>query len=162
MKRALVLAAVVLAALVIPQLMHGAPRVSGFNGIEPGVFSVTTNGQTRLCQRSETLFAGTRDVRLTIGTYHAPGPRIDMAWTKDGRTVARGTLPAGWREGVIRVPLSAAPRTDVPGATVCFSTRGRLAWAGRTLPERDGATVNGRPGTGQLSLVSERGSRSLW
>jgi 4-amino-4-deoxy-L-arabinose transferase-like glycosyltransferase len=158
---ALALALATLVGLVVPQLTHGARRVAGFNGVEPGSFVLVSDGRARVCQSAENLYAGTASVRMTIGTYGRPGPALEMEWRRAGRLLAHGRLSGGWKQGVVHIPLDSPPSATAPGASVCLlvASPARLAWAGQLSDRSRGASANGRAQGARLSLVSERAGR---
>jgi 4-amino-4-deoxy-L-arabinose transferase-like glycosyltransferase len=160
---ALLCAVVVLAALVLPQLLHRAPRIVGSNGVAPMQFVATSAGGGRLCQAHEVLVGGAGALRTTIGTFHQPGPALAVEWRRAGRVLDRATLAAGWKEGVVRIPLAAVPRETTGELELCISARGpwrgRLAWGGETAAPGSGVSVDGAAKPGRLSFVSEAPGR---
>jgi 4-amino-4-deoxy-L-arabinose transferase-like glycosyltransferase len=157
MKAALAIAFAVIIAAVVAQLAHETTRLAGSNNVRPDEFVVTTKDRARLCQRHEALFEQTAFVRMTIGTYGRPGPPLTVSWQKEGHELTRAELPAGWRDGVVRIPLAHPPPASVGDVTVCFQTTepARLAWAGESVDRPQGATVDAKRRPGKLSMVSE-------
>ena len=164
MRIALGLALVAALVAAGAQLADSEVRLAGSNNVSPRSFVIVTHGPARLCQTGETLYEDTAAVRMTIGTYDRPGPELDVRWTKDGRELARTTLPRGWTQGVMRIPLTEPPQESADGVTVCIrpKTPGRLAWGGERSPKRAGAVVDGKRQSARVSMLSElSGSRSL-
>lgn len=82
------------------------PRLSGSNYTPPEAFVTAVQPGQQACQGSELLPGDTAAVRLTIGTYGRPGPPLTLTATGPaGRTLTRGVLGAGWRQGVVRIPV---------------------------------------------------------
>ncbi|MGI8623846.1 MAG: DUF2142 domain-containing protein [Solirubrobacteraceae bacterium] len=156
---ALALAGLFVLLVTLAQLLHHAPRQSGSNDASPLIFSVTAKANQRVCQPAETLFAGTRTLRLTAGAYGKPTRDLDLTVTAGGRDLARGTLAAGWREGVVRVPVGPVPATTTDGVTICLRSAGRLAFGGEETPAAEGALVAGRRRPGRIALASFRAGR---
>ena len=111
----------VLALLVtfgIALLAHG-PRRSGTNYTAPAAFVTTLNPGQQACQAGEELPADTAAVQLTIDTHGRPGPPLTLAATGPaGHPLTQGGLPAGWRQGTVRIPVRRV-RTATEGARVC-------------------------------------------
>jgi hypothetical protein len=103
----------------------------GTNGRQEQQFVRIVGPHGKACQRPETVPARAGRVRLRIGTYGPPGPDLTLRFTDHGRLVTSGTLPAGWVQGDIEVPIRPIARTSV-GDRLCIenSGGGRLALAG--------------------------------
>ena len=157
MRWALGLAAVVLLAGTLAQLLHGAPRQTGSNDLAPQNFAVEAPARVGACQGGETLYAGTRTVRLTVATFGKPttGP-LTVTYSDGDRVLARGRAAPGWSEGEQAIVLEPAPPKHVPGVEVCVRADqpGRLAFGGEQVGPEVAATVRGEPTAGAISLVS--------
>jgi len=98
----------VVALLVVFGLALAArePRLSGTDYTPPAAFVTALQPGQRACQGSELLPADTAAVRLTLGTYGRPGPRVTLTATGPaGRPLTRGVLAAGWHQGVVSIPV---------------------------------------------------------
>lgn len=145
---AMVVLAVAILAGTLAQLLHSGPRQTGSNDLTPQQFVGTVKARAGHCQGGETLYAGTRTLRLTIATFGADRERLDVTYQhEDGRVVARGHLDPGWSEGVVDVPITPVPDASTTGLTVCLRSdaMGRLTFGG----EGDRAAIVGfgRPGS---------------
>lgn len=163
---ALVLVAGVV-ALLLAVVLGGrvAERhVAASNGVGSDEFVAVVGPGQVLCQTGEDVPGGTGFVRMTIGTYYRPGPPLRTSVEVRGRRIAGGRLAAGWRQGVVDVPLGAAsePAAD---AKVCVANRSgvRIAVAGAPLERRLRARVAGRPARGRVRMeYVEARRRSAW
>jgi hypothetical protein len=88
-------------------LSHGSERLSGTNLVPNGAYIEGLGHGQQACQGSELLPADTAAVRMTIGAYGKPGPALSVVFTgAGGRLLTSGALKAGWREGVVRIPVT--------------------------------------------------------
>lgn len=132
---------------------HAKREVLGSNSIAPSEFVAVVGARRVLCQVGESLPAGTGLLRLTIGTYDKPGPPLRIAVQAGDRPLlGAGTLAAGWRQGVVDLPLGATTTRTLPSARVCIANRGsgRIALAGAQLGAR--ARVAGRAARGRVRI----------
>ncbi len=155
---ALAIAALVVVAGTLAQLLNGTERVSGSNDVAPQQFAVVAPARTGFCQSSETLYAGTNAVRMTVASFGRPTGPLDVSVSADGRTLARGALDAGWKEGVIDVPLDRVPERSTRPVTWCArsSAPGRLAFGGEPADSRIAAVAGRRATEGRVSLIGLR------
>lgn len=87
-------------------LLARAPRRSGTNYTAPATFVAALAPGQQACQVGEELPGDTAAVQLSIGTYGRPGPPLTLAATRPGgRLLTQGALPAGWRQGTVRIPV---------------------------------------------------------
>jgi hypothetical protein len=120
-----------LVALVV-LLAQAGPRRSGSDLTLNGSFVVILNGGQQACQDQELLPADTSALQMTIGTYGAPGSPLRVSVTgRRGEALTSGGLAAGWRQGVVRIPVAHVSRAT-GSARVCLRNDGssRLALAG--------------------------------
>jgi hypothetical protein len=122
---------VAIASGVVAVMDERSPRQAANNGIKAAAFGVFAEDRRAACQPNEFVPRDAAALEMTVGTYGAPGAPLDVTFTKDGRTVTRGRLARGWREGIVRVPIRPVERTT-GGVTVCVrsASRGRIALAG--------------------------------
>jgi hypothetical protein len=101
-------------------LLGSSPRRSGSDLTPNGAFVAVLGAGQQTCQGGEPLPADTSALQMTIGTYGAPGPPLRVVVTgADGRVLTSGGLPAGWRQGVVRIPV-AHVATATQGTRVCL------------------------------------------
>lgn len=112
----------VVAALAIALLQRGE-RLSGTNLAPDEAFVVNVKAGQEACQGEELLPADTAAVRVAIETFGHPGPPLGvLVRSAGGRVLTSGSLPAGWREGAVRVPVDRV-RVPAANATVCLRDR---------------------------------------
>ena len=161
------IAAIAVAFVAI--LFTSVPRRSGTDLTPNGAFVAGIRAGAQTCQGGELLPADTAAVQMTIGTYGAPGPPIAVTFTSEtGLPVASGRLAGGWKQGIVRIPITPT-RQATTNVRVCLrneaarGTRGQIALAG-DLPD-PGYTMNvaGRSVPGRLRYDYLRpGSESWW
>jgi hypothetical protein len=118
-RRVVVLGVLVIAGFFTVMLLQKGHRRSGSNLTPNGAFVAALSGKQQACQTGELLPADTAALQMTIGTNGRPGPPLAVSVTAaNGATLTTGGLPAGWREGVVRIPVT---RTHAPteGVRVC-------------------------------------------
>jgi hypothetical protein len=130
----------------------------------PAAFTAVVPGGARLCQDGERIPSGAGAVRLRIGTFGPPGPRLSVALrTPDGR-LSTGGLDAGWRQGDIAVPI-AKVRGDHDRSVTCLTNEGsrKIALAGTVRDPSRTATIEGTHSTTRVWIeYLEPGRRSDW
>jgi hypothetical protein len=145
---------------------HAVRRVDGSNGVGSEQFVAVVGPRQVLCQRDEIVPAGAGSLRLTIGTYDKPGPPLRTSVEIGGkRVLGVGQLAAGWKQGIVDVPLGADAPRALTGARICVANRsaGRLAVAGAVLGASSAARVAGRPARGRVRIAYIDGKpRSTW
>jgi hypothetical protein len=113
-------------------LTHAEPRRSGTDYTPNANFAAVLKPRQETCQAHELLPADTAAVRMTIGTYGAPGPRVSVSLTGGhSEALTAGGLAAGWRQGVVEIPVAHVYRASAE-ATACLRDDGpsRVAVAG--------------------------------
>src|SRR5271166_6214247 len=117
-------------------LLHRGQRRSGSDLTPNGAFVAALGPGQRACQEGELLPADTAAVRITIGTYGRPGPPVRLTVTgPHGETLTAGGLRAGWRQGVVQIPV-AHVSSATEGARVCLFSDGPQPIAlGGDLPD---------------------------
>jgi hypothetical protein len=105
-------------------LAQQEPRRSGSDLTLNGAFVVVLNGGQQACQDQELLPADTSALRLTIGTYGAAGQPLRVSVSgAHGEALTSGGLAAGWRQGVVRIPVAHVSRAS-DSARLCLSNEG--------------------------------------
>ncbi len=116
------LGAIVLIFAVL--LSHRDYRRSGSDRAPNEAFAVVLKAGQETCQDGELLPADTAAVEMTIGAYEKPGPPLRVAFTgPHGEALTTGGLPAGWREGVVRIPIARWSR-PTEGVRACLTNAG--------------------------------------
>ena len=148
-----------LAALLLAFAIGGTDttrRLAGSNGVPRSEFVAIVKPDEQLCQLHEKVPEGARLLSIEIGTYGAPGPPLRTTVLRGERELLpAGTLGAGWRQGIVDVPLGADAGRTLTDVTVCIANRGpaRLAFAGVPQDERDAvARVDDRSSRGRVRI----------
>lgn len=146
---------------------HTARRIAGSNGIPRSEFVAIVKPGEVLCQSHELVPAGVRYLGIEIGTYGAPGPPLRTTVRRGRRDLlAAGSLAAGWRQGITRLPLGATTKRALTDVEICIANRGpaRLAFAGVPIGDRDGVSrVDGRASRGRVRIEYFNGqATSAW
>jgi hypothetical protein len=134
----------------------------GSNWVRPVTVAAEVRADERLCQPGMQLPARAGGVGLRARTSERTSPELALTIRAAGQPVVRGTLPAGWREGDIVVPIPelAGARRD---ARVCVEHAGpgRIAfWGG--LGTGEDAEVDGRAQDGMVRLEYVEAERRSW
>jgi hypothetical protein len=119
----LAIAAAVVAVGLTVVLLDAKPRTAGSNYIAEVEEVAKVRGDGRRCQSDVLLPKDTAGVRLLIGSYGRPIPRLAVEATRGGRVLTRGSLAPGGDEGHVRVPLERVDRTTA-GVRVCVTVEG--------------------------------------
>ncbi len=155
---------IALAVILLVVLGQKAQRRSGTDLTPNGAFVAALAPGEQTCQGDELLPGGTSAARATIGTYGKPGPRLKLTFTRPGGALlSSGRLAAGWREGVVQIPLTHVS-TAVAGARACLRDLGpgSIAVAG-TLPDPGFVMqVGARQLEGRLRYDYMRPGRESW
>jgi hypothetical protein len=146
----------VFAAIAGVVLTRSGVRLAGTNGVPNNQWVVELRPGTQACQTTVLLPKGGAGVRVFVGTFGRPGPRlVATVRTPSGRVVRRGSLPAGYPDGrwqVVRFrPLEGSSRAD----SVCLSTGAKAALAGVADPNVDNRSrllVGGKEQAADMSL----------
>jgi hypothetical protein len=125
MRLAAAVAAGAVALLVALALVLGdsKPRQAGSNYVAELEPVGTIQGSGERCQSGLVLPADTDAVRLLLGTYGEPTPRVSVRATKGSEEVTSGSIPAGGHEGHLDVPLRRVD-AETGGVTVCVDIEG--------------------------------------
>ncbi len=125
MRRVLACGLLAIAIAFAVLLLQRAPRRSGSDATPDATSGAAVlNAGEQTCQNQELLPADTQALRLTIGTYGKPGSRLSVRVTGPrGEELTSGVLPAGWRQGVVEIPVTHVS-TATTGATVCLRDDG--------------------------------------
>lgn len=159
-------AAVGLAAIVVvfaAMLQQRDERRSGSDRTPNGAFVAALGANREACQEGELLPADTAAVQVTMGTYGRPGPPVGVVFTGPHGVLTTGGLPAGWRQGVVRIPV-AHVSTPTERVRVCLRNGGPggIAIAG-TLPDPGlHMIVAGQSIEGRLRFDYMRPGRESW
>jgi hypothetical protein len=128
---------VLLLAAVAITLAHAEPRQAGSNHVPEAEEVVKRRGVWRHCQGGEIVPKDAAKLRLLVGTYGRPTPRLRVrALAPGGGVATAGSLPAGRAEGHVDIPVRPVGQSqgDVrvcvsvsgPGRTVLYGSAGRL------------------------------------
>jgi hypothetical protein len=140
-------AAIAVASVIV--LLQRAPRRSGTDLTPNGAFVAGIHGGQEVCQGGELLPADTAALQMTIGTYGKPGPPITVTVTDPrGGVVASGRLGAGWRQGIVRIPITRVAQPSEHNH-ICIRQE-------RATPERSIALAGDLPDPGQHMHVAGR------
>jgi hypothetical protein len=145
-------------------LLQHAPRRSGTDLTPNPAFVVALHASQRVCQGGEILPADTAALQLTIGTYGRPGPGLAATVAGPRGLLAAGGLGPGWRQGVVRIPVSHVGESSA-GATVCLRNLGPglVALAGDAPDPGLQLQVNGRTvPSAHLRIDYMRPGRESW
>jgi hypothetical protein len=146
--------------------LHTAVRLTGSNGIGNEQFVAVVGPRERLCQLHESVPANTRSLRMTIGTYGRRSPPLQLTVLSGPRDVVpAGRLAAGWKEGIVEIPLGAQTTKVLPDVSVCVVNGGggRLAVAGAQFGRDTAALVGAHRAAGRVRIEYAGGeARSTW
>jgi hypothetical protein len=113
-------------------LTHAEPRRSGTDYTPNADFATVLQPGQQTCQAHELLPADTAAVRMEIGAYGKPGPRVSVSLTgPHGEALATGGRAPGWRQGVVDIPVAHVYAASAE-VTACLRDDGpsRVALAG--------------------------------
>jgi hypothetical protein len=154
-------AIVVILAVV---LLQKDQRRSGSDLTPNGAFVAALGPGQQTCQEGELLPADTSAIRATIGTYGKPGPPLHVTLTgPQGELLSAGGLQAGWREGVVRIPI-AHVSSATEGVRVCLRDAGSfpIAMAGAVPDPGYDMEVGSKTIEGRLRYDYMRPGRESW
>jgi hypothetical protein len=136
---------IVVALVVVGSESH--PQIASTDRVPNNTFVSDLASGQKICQANEIVPGGTAALRMTIGTYGKPGPRLAIAITAPGsgqdgakpRLISSARIAEGWKQGVVSLAVSRVARTHAD-ATVCITDAGRwpVAIAGVTPPANFG------------------------
>jgi hypothetical protein len=98
-------------------------RLAGTNNIEAGSFVVVLKDGQQFCQQMFVPKDADR-IRMTIGSYDAPMPAVDVTLKGPNGVVSHARNPAGVPQGVVTLKLGATTREPLPGGYVCVRPDG--------------------------------------
>jgi hypothetical protein len=157
-----------LAVVILAMLLHGGPRRSGTDRTPDGSFVLTLGAGQQTCQEGELLPADTAALRMTIGTYGTPGPPLKASVLgASGRVLTRGGLAAGWRQGIISIPVHHVSHAQAP-VRVCLTDAaaggaGKIAIAGTRGEPGSTMSVDSAPEPGvRVRIDYMRPGRETW
>ncbi len=148
-------------AVLLSQRDH---RRSGSDRTPNEAFATVLNGGQATCQEGELLPADTAAVEMTIGTYGKPGPPLRVTFTgPHGEALTTGGLPAGWRQGVVRIPIARWSR-PTEGVWACLTDTGQqpITVAGAVPDPGYIMDVAGAKVEGRLRYDFMRAGRESW
>lgn len=134
-------------------------------GVQPAQVAAVLQPGVTACQGPIDVPADARTVRFEVGTFGAPGPRLQVFTRTAGGITGRASVPAGYAD---RATVAASPGGIVAGRRIALCVRnagrrqvslwGGVAGAARTSTAR----LDGRDAATDLALVFERSeSRSM-
>jgi hypothetical protein len=156
--------ALVLALALAHVLAHPRTQIAWTDRVANNQYVTGLATGERLCQGNEIVPAGTAALRMTIGSYGKPGPPLAVDVRAANRTVAVASIPAGWHQGVVLLPVPRIRHT-YGDATVCIQDRGSpIAVAGTTLPNQYGFadSLDGSPLTSEVRIDYMLSGRPSW
>jgi hypothetical protein len=155
------LLAIALAGVAI--LAQRAPRRAGTN-LTADVGNVVPLAPGRpLCQPAELVPGDTSALRLSASSAAPQGPRLTTTIYGAHGAVSSGTLAAGWRAGIVSIPV-ARIKSTLQDALVCVADLGSRPIAlGGSVPDGDFyVVVAGKPLSGRLRIEYLRPGRESW
>jgi hypothetical protein len=152
-----------LIAAGVATLLRSAERRSGSNLTSDLGYQIGLAPGQQLCEPGELLPGDTAALRLAASAGGGPGPALAASISGPGGALSSGELRAGWRSGLVSIPVALVPHT-VAGATVCLRNLGsRAAAFGGSVP--DGSFVvliDGRGLAGRLRIEYMRPGSETW
>jgi hypothetical protein len=156
------LIAIVIAAIAI--LADRSQRRSGTNETADVGYVIPVQAGEQLCEPGELLPADTAGLRLNARSAGgAGGAVLASASDANGRTIATGSLRAGWHTGSVTIPLRRVAQT-LPGAMVCLVNRGTrpIAFGGSVPDANFYVVLGGKPLSGRMRIEYMRPGRESW
>lgn len=148
--------AVLLVVAVVATVLRHTTRYLGTNGIGPSAFVVAVPPGEAACQAVQPVPAGTKAVRVTLGSYGNPRARV---------RAGAGQSPAGpavtVQDGPMELPLS----EDGAGAgVVCVANvgSGQIELAGVAAAPAQAALVHNKPAKGAIGFDYLSGPPDRW
>jgi hypothetical protein len=163
---ALALALLAVTAALLVDMSGRAPRISGTDHVSPVHFVAGVPSRGVLCQPGMVLPDDTHSLEVLIGTYGHPVPAIAVSFANArGVKRATGSLPAGAREGYVRIPIAYSNGDAVPG-TLCLKlgkSAHEVVFGGEPVtPGSASEQVDHSPQGGRIAVVYMRGGRESW
>nr|MBA2516865.1 hypothetical protein [Solirubrobacterales bacterium] len=156
----------VVAIGVIAALSQSAVRLAGTNNVFLRSANVTLTEGVTLCERREIVPGRTAAIRLSPQTGGTRGSALAARVVdRDGRTVSRGRLAAGWSGRYADIPIATIEST-LSEAQVCVTSSGaepvRLMGFG-SEDARNGVSLDGRDTRETVRIAYLReGPESWW
>ena len=149
------------AALAI--LLQREPRLAGTNLTSDVGFVIPLGPGQQLCEPGELLPGDTGALKLDATTNGVASPALSAALSGPGGPVGTGVLNAGWRPGIVSIPVSRVPDT-VSGATVCLRNLGasQVAFGGSAPDSGFFIQIAGKPLSGRLRIEYMRPGSESW
>jgi hypothetical protein len=157
-----VLGLCLLVAWLAQVLLHKDQHRSGTNFVDVAHFFTDVPAGSTICQK-ELIPKDTGGVRMLVTSYHQPTPTLRLAVkTLSGRTVSTGVLRAGWLEGMNDIALTTVRQT-IQGR-LCIRDVGpaHMTPAGENFDPANGATLDGQPLAGLMSIQYLRPGPERW
>jgi hypothetical protein len=155
-----------LAVAVAATLTRAVPIRIGTNETLASSALGGTVGRLTVCQDAELIPAGTGALRIWMRTTGRPGPALALTATDGRRTIARGTLAAGWSGRTATIPLRPVVRVQRParicvtvGATASVTLAGQRSADPNAAPP---ATASGNQLPGRLRIEYLSAERRGW
>ena len=125
------------AALATVLLLEREPRLAGTNSVRPDAFVLGLNRGDVACQTNVLLPGDSAGVRVLVGSYGRPGPRLDATVRSASGAVLRSGSAVGYADGSwVDIRFAPVRQTAYAGA-VCLRAGGRMAVAGQPDPNAD-------------------------
>jgi hypothetical protein len=157
---ALVLGALLVAIVVL--LSQDGRRLAGSNNVFDRFTVVRLQPGKEVCDRRETVPAGTASVRLTIARATEGAPVAVRVREAGGRVAERGTIAGGWSGSRVDVPIGDVAST-IANAQVCITSSQPLFLRGyNTANEGESSAVDGNPSKETIRLQYIRGGEESW
>jgi hypothetical protein len=156
------LAAIV--AVLVVVLLQQAQRRSGTDLTPNGAFVAAIGTGQSICETGELLPADTSALRVTATSYGKSTPSLHVTFTGPGeRLVSSGSVSAGWREGVVQIPITHVSHA-LEDTRACLRNNGPvpIALAGAAPDPGFGMTVAGKPFEGRIRYDFMRPGRESW
>jgi hypothetical protein len=139
------LALTVVAGAVV--LSRSPPAVLATNAITAGTEVAITEGNAKACQADESMPAGTKAIRLSLGAF--TGPAVTVKAVSGTRVVTSGKHRSGWDGKTVTIPVRAVPAAVSP-VTICFSTPTAKAEEVKLLGSSTKPALAARTGRGEV------------
>jgi hypothetical protein len=154
-----------IAVILVVVLSQKAQRRSGTDLTPDSKFVATLVAGEQSCQGAELLPADTAAVRTTITAFGHASPPLQLVFTAStGRVLSSGALAAGWRAGVVQIPIGYVAHAS-EGTTACLRNLGPapIAIAGAYPDPQNHMTVGRTSVEGRLRYdYFRRGHESWW
>jgi hypothetical protein len=153
-----------IAVSIVVVLLHSEQRRSGSDLTPNGAFVAALGPGQQTCQEGELLPADTSAVRVTLGAEGTPASAVRVTFTgPHGELLSSGGLAAGWKQGVVRIPITRVSRATEP-VRVCLRDVGtsQIAIAGTAPDPGYHMLVGGRTVEARLRYDYMRPGTETW